>query len=91
MFIRQTVKILLLIFLLALLTAVTQTGGIVLLCTIGIIFFFFGSDFHHRGRYTCRAPLCLSCCIRSVILRLFPLLPNILDGYRFHYAVELSH
>jgi hypothetical protein len=90
MFIRQTVKILLLIFLLALLTAVTQTGGIVLLCTIGIIFFF-GSDFHHRGRYTCRAPLCLSCCIRSVILRLFPLLPNILDGYRFHYAVELSH
>lgn len=40
MFIRQTVKILLLIFLLALLTAVTQTGGVVLLCTIGIIFFF---------------------------------------------------
>jgi hypothetical protein len=45
MFIRQTVKILLLIFLLALLTAVTQTGGIVLLCTIGIIFFFSEATF----------------------------------------------
>jgi hypothetical protein len=38
-FIRQTVKILLVVFLLAAFTVVTQTGGIVLLCTIGIIFF----------------------------------------------------
>lgn len=39
MFLRQAVKILLVVFLLVLLTAVTQTGGIVLLCAIGIIFF----------------------------------------------------
>ena len=40
MFVRQGVKILLLVFLLAVLTVLTQTGGIVLLCAIGIVFFF---------------------------------------------------
>jgi hypothetical protein len=39
-FIRQAVKVFLIIFILALLTVVTQTGGIVLLCAIGIVFFF---------------------------------------------------